>query len=232
MAAMAQPVAGAALSEEKIELIVKNYLMENPQIVAEIMNNTQRHVIEQEEARKAAMVRAKAGQIYNDKRDFSIGNPDAAITVVEFFDYNCGYCKRAFPDVIKLTQNNEDVRVVLKEFPILGPPSLQAARASLAAKADGKYFKIHQALLNARSSLNATSLNNVLKQNGLDPDSINQSGKSAEIRKQIEDVRNLAQELGINGTPAFIINDVVYSGALGYEEMQRIIDEVRKGNEG
>jgi protein-disulfide isomerase len=173
------------------------------------------------------MLKKNSDALYNDERDFSIGSPDAPITIVEFFDYNCGYCKRAFPDIMKLTQKNPDVRVVFKEFPILGPASEQAARVALASKGDGKYFAIHQGLLNARGSVSGAALSSLIEKHGLNADEIVTRGKNKDIDAHIKDVRNLAQSLGVSGTPAFIIDNQLFSGALSYDDMQSLIDEIR-----
>ena len=193
----------------------------------EVFEKTQKYLIAEDEKRQSEMLKKNSDALYNDERDFSIGSPDAPITIVEFFDYNCGYCKRAFPDIMKLTQKNPDVRVVFKEFPILGPASEQAARVALASKGDGKYFAIHQGLLNARGSVSGAALSSLIEKHGLNADEIVTRGKNKDIDAHIKDVRNLAQSLGVSGTPAFIIDNQLFSGALSYDDMQSLIDEIR-----
>jgi len=111
------------MSEDALGEAIRSYLLENPAVMAEVFENTQKYLIAEDEKRQSEILKKNSDALHNDKRDFSIGRPDAPITVVEFFDYNCGYCKRAFPDIMKLTQKNPDVRVVFKEVPILGPVS-------------------------------------------------------------------------------------------------------------
>lgn len=218
----------APISEGALGEAIRSYLLENPAVMAEVFENTQRYLIAEDEKRQSETFKKNSDALYNDKRDFSIGRPDAPITVVEFFDYNCGYCKRAFPDIMKLTQKNPDVRVVFKEFPILGSASEQAARAALASKSEGKYFAIHQGLLNARGSVGGAALSSLIEKHGLNADEIVTRGKNKDIDAHIKDVRNLAQSLGVNGTPAFIIDNQLFSGALSYDDMQSLIDEIRE----
>ena len=217
----------APISQDALGEAIRTYLLENPDVMAEVFENTQKYLIAEDEKRQSEMLKKNSDALYNDERDFSIGSPDAPITIVEFFDYNCGYCKRAFPDIMKLTQKNSDVRVVFKEFPILGPASEQAARVALASKEEGKYFALHQDLLNARGSVSGAALSSLIKKHGLNADEIVTRGKNKDIDAHIKDVRNLAQSLGVNGTPAFIIDNKLFSGALSYDDMQSLIDEIR-----
>ena len=217
----------APVSQDALGEAIRTYLLENPDVMAEVFENTQKYLIAEDEKRQSEMLKKNSDALYNDERDFSIGSPDAPITIVEFFDYNCGYCKRAFPDIMKLTQKNPDVRVVFKEFPILGPASEQAARVALASKGDGKYFAIHQGLLNARGSVSGAALSSLIEKHGLNADEIVTRGKNKDIDAHIGDVRNLAQSLGVSGTPAFIIDNQLFSGALSYDDMQSLIDEIR-----
>ena len=217
----------APISQDALGEAIRTYLLENPDVMAEVFENTQKYLIAEDEKRQSEMLKKNSDALYNDERDFSIGSPDAPITIVEFFDYNCGYCKRAFPDIMKLTQKNPDVRVVFKEFPILGPASEQAARVALASKGEGKYFALHQGLLNARGSVSGAALSSLIEKHGLDADEIVTRGKNKDIDEHIKDVRNLAQSLGVSGTPAFIIDNQLFSGALSYDDMQSLIDEIR-----
>lgn len=217
----------APISQDALGETIRTYLLENPDVMAEVFENTQKYLIAEDEKRQSEMLKKNSDALYNDERDFSIGSPVAPITIVEFFDYNCGYCKRAFPDIMKLTQKNPDVRVVFKEFPILGPASEQAARVALASKGDGKYFAIHQGLLNARGSVSGGALSSLIEKHGLNADEIVTRGKNKDIDAHIKDVRNLAQSLGVSGTPAFIIDNQLFSGALSYDDMQSLIDEIR-----
>ena len=217
----------APISQDALGEAIRTYLLENPDVMAEVFENTQKYLIAEDEKRQSEMLKKNSDALYNDERDFSIGSPDAPITIVEFFDYNCGYCKRAFPDIMKLTQKNPNVRVVFKEFPILGPASEQAARVALASKGDGKYFAIHQGLLNARGSVSGAALSSLIEKHGLNADEIVTRGKNKDIDAHIKDVRNLAQSLGVSGTPAFIIDNQLFSGALSYDDMQGLIDEIR-----
>jgi len=218
----------STMETKQVETVIENYLMNNPQFVIAMLNNAADYANAEEMRKTEQALMSKAEQLYADSRDFFIGKPDAPITVVEFLDYNCGYCKRAFPDLMRLAEANDDIRIIFKEYPILGPTSTLAAQTVLAAKEQGKYMELHRTLFESKASLNTARLNKFIKQNGLDVDEINERAQKASIKKHIQDTLTLGQSIGINGTPAFIINDKLYPGALSYAEMQNLVDQVRQ----
>ena len=220
----------STMETKQIETIIENYLMNNPQFVISMLNKAAVYANAEEIRKTEEILMSKADELYADPRDFFIGRADAPITVVEFLDYNCGYCKRSFPDLMRLAEANDDIRIIFKEYPILGPTSTLAAQTVLAAKEQGKYMDLHRTLFESKASLNKARLNKFIKQNGLDVDDINKRGQKASIKKHIQDTLALGQSIGITGTPAFIINDKLYPGALPYAELQEIVDEVRQQN--
>lgn len=207
---------------------MEKFLMDNPDILFAALENMQTHFQGEEARERESAVQSNMKAIYQDKRDYVIGKPNAPITIVEFFDYNCGYCKRAFPTVLEVIKNNDDVRVVFKEMPILGASSKQAAQVALASKNAGKYFDVHKAFFEAKGSLNSDYIAQIIKDNNLDVEKTILQSLEADIEEHISDTLNLAVSLDITGTPAFIINNKVYPGAMTYENMQQVINEARE----
>jgi len=150
------------------------------------------------------------------------GNPKGDITVVEFFDYNCGYCKRVAPTVSAVLNNDPNVRIVYKEFAILGPQSLVAARAALAAKRQGKYHEFHDAMMSAEQA-DGDSVTATARALGLDYEKLVKDMEDPKITEQLERNYRLATALGINGTPAFVIGDRLVPGAVDETTMMEII---------
>lgn len=187
---------------------VRAYLVANPEVLEEALNAL--------EARKTAAATAGAAQaivanraaLVSDARDPVLGRADAPITVVEFFDYRCGYCKAAAPELLALVDAQPDVRVVMKELPILSPVSTVAAKLALAAKDQGKYTAVHRALMTERA-LDQAAVDRIARANGVDLTRQN----AAAVDKHIADVAALAERVRVGGTPAFIIGDQMIAGA-------------------
>ena len=156
------------------------------------------------------------------------GNPAGKVTVVEFFDYNCGYCKRSLPDVLKLIETDKDVKLVIKEFPILGPGSLVAAKAAVAARRQGKYWEFHLALMNEKGAIDEARVFEVAKTVGLDGAKLRRDMEDPEIAKIIARNHTTAEALGIQGTPAFVIDQTLVPGALGFEALTGAVAAVRE----
>lgn len=231
LAASALPaiVHAAQLSPEmrdQIEGVVKDYLLQNPEIIRE----ASQVLAEREEAdRLAAAARALADSRDALERDPGSpvgGNPNGDITVVEFFDYNCGYCKRAAPELSALIEADANVRVVYKEFPILGPSSLLAAKAALAAQRQGKYVVFHEALFELPEISDAT-LEGLSDRLGLDHARLVKDMEGPEIAAQITRDTELARSLDINGTPGFVIGNRLVPGAIDTQTMQQIVEAER-----
>jgi protein-disulfide isomerase len=197
---------------------VHAYLLDHPEVIEEVANKLQEK--KQAEAATAAKAEQAAArlaipryraQLERDPRDF-VANPDGRITVVEFFDYNCGYCKLAAPEVVKLIQENPDVRFVFKEFPIFGEESQAAARMALTAPAKAKGLALYQAWM-AEKPLDGAGIDRHLSALGLAPAQVRKAAEAPEIAKQVADVRDLAVALKIQGTPAFFVGDTMIAGA-------------------
>ncbi len=208
--------------------IIRDYLLNNPEVLREAFEELQRREQMAEAERAQTNIREHAASIFRSDKDLVIGNPDGKVTLVEYFDYNCGFCKRALPDVLKLVDEDKDLRIVIKEFPILGPGSTFAARAALASGKQGKYWEFHLALLEQRGAVNEQSVMRVAKKIGLDVDKLKADMTSPEIENTLRSNMAIAQLLGINGTPAFIIDDKLIPGAVGYETLAGTVNQIRE----
>lgn len=225
--------AGAAEFDQtqrsEIGSIIREYLLKNPEVVRDAFQELQRREQVAEANRAQSMIKQHASSLFRSEGDLVAGNPNGSITMVEYFDYNCGYCKRAMPDVLKLIDEDKDLRLVMKEFPILGPGSTFAARAGLASRKQGKYWDFHVALLRQRGAVNEQSVLRVAAKIGLDVGQLKSDMKSEDIDKTLSANMAVAQSLGINGTPAFIIDDKLIPGAVGYETLAGTVNQVRQG---
>jgi protein-disulfide isomerase len=190
---------------------VRSYLLAHPEVIREAAIKLAEHDrIAAQKASGEATDRFRA-QLERDPRDF-VANPNGKITVVEFFDYRCGYCKLAAPEVVKLIKDNPDVRFVFKEFPIFGTVSDSAAKVALTAGAKAKGLELYGELMGEKA-LDEAALDRHLIKAGLDPAAVRRAAATPEISRQILDTRALANALKIEGTPAFIIGDTLIPGA-------------------
>lgn len=214
------------LSEERVKELVLETIRENPKIIREAIELLQRQQQDEQAKQIKGVLSKNRETIERDSNAPVLGNPEGGVTVVEFFDYNCPYCKRAVDDVKSLIQDDKDIRLVYREFPILGDGSVFAARAALAARKQGQYEEMHWALM----SLNRAEEKTVLKtagELGLDLEKLKSDMKAPEVDEHIQKSMQLAQMLGITGTPSFIIGDALGPGALPLEELQKMVAESR-----
>jgi len=216
-----------------IENMIRDYLISNPSVTQEIIQAWQadqrRHQAvqqkEQIEKMRTAVIANKA-EVFRSKFDFATGNLKGDVTMVEFFDYNCGFCKRSLPDILTLLKTDNNLRLVVKEFPILGPGSVYAARAAIASKKQNKYWEFHLALMRTRGLSEAQVLR-VATKIGLDVDKLKKDMEAPEVAQEIEANIKLANTLGVNGTPAFVVADRPIPGAVGVEILRTQIADVR-----
>lgn len=229
--AAAEEAAGeAGLSVEQIEKIVRDYLMREPEVIYQALEELQRRQAEAETERQRAAVAANREQLMNDAGDPIAGNPDGSVTVVEFFDYQCSYCRHVVESVRELIEEDDELKVVFKEFPILGEASLVAARAALAAREQGqeRYLPFHLALMGSRD-LSLGGIMTLAEQVGLDTGRLAQDMQAPAIDRQIKANYALAQELGIEGTPAFVVGEEVVPGAVDKSRLASLVEEARTG---
>jgi protein-disulfide isomerase len=229
-ALLAGSVPASALSDadkDEVRAVIKDYLVKNPEIIEEALAELKRKQEQGEADAAKAAIAENAAAIYHSEGDLVLANPGGKIAMVEFFDYNCGYCKRAFPDVIRLMELEGDVRVVMKEFAILGPGSVFAARAALASRRQGKYREMHLALMKHEGRLDEDSVMAIAAEQGLDKDALTRDMDSSEVASIIAANSALAERLNIGGTPAFIIGQTLIPGAVGLEGLSAAVKEVR-----
>ncbi len=229
-AATPQPVAFTADQKKQIEDIIKSYLVANPEIFLDVQTALEEKM-EKEQAEKLKVAIAdNAAEIYRAPQSSVAGNPDGDITVVEFFDYNCGYCKRGLPDVVKLVESDPKVRVVFKELPILSKGSEEAAHVALAAKKQGKYWELHKAMLSAKGHMDKAAALRVAEKLGLDTDKLKEDMSSPEVKTEIAQSEALAKKMGVNGTPHFLVGDRAIPGAPEdlYQQLKSNVTELRK----
>ncbi|CAN5453700.1 DsbA family protein [soil metagenome] len=201
-----QKTADAAFGQK-----VRAYLLEHPEVIEEAVQKLQeKKVADAANIAKAGLVKYRKA-LEQDSRDFVV-NPNGKITVVEFFDYRCGYCKSSAPEIVKIIQDNPDVRFVFKEFPIFGGESNLAAKVALTSAGKAKGLALYQTFM-AEKALDEAAIDRHLAAAGIDPAQAKAAGESAAISKQISDTHELAQALGIEGTPAFIVGDRLVPGA-------------------
>ena len=198
---------------------VRAYLLQHPEVLEEAIRKLDETRSAQAAATQSQAVTGARAALEKDARDFVFGNPQGPITVVEFFDYRCGFCKTVAPEVLAMVQREGDVRFVFKEFPILPDRdtgrlgvSERAARAALAAKAQGKYLDVHRDLM-AERALDDAAIERVARKHGLDPATLAEAGGADVVDQQLTDTHQLAQTIGIEGTPAFIVGGTVIPGA-------------------
>lgn len=212
---------------KEMESIIKDYLLANPDILREMGQLLeQQERLAEDQQRKGALV-ANADKIFRDGTDFVAGNPDGKVTMVEFFDCNCGWCKKGFSEVMALIESDKDLRFVLKEFPIFGGDSDYAAQAAIAAGKQGKYWDLHVAMFSHEGKITKETVDELATAQGLDMAQLKKDMESPETAAMLERNRTLAQSLAINGTPAFIIDDKLVPGYLPKAELVSAINDVR-----
>lgn len=194
------------------ETRVRDYLLHRPQILAELNDAYKAELRTKTREQEVQAIKDHHDALFKDPRDPVLGNPNGSIVMVEFFDYNCGFCKLAAPELVKILKDNPDVKVVMKELPILGAPSELAARASLAAHRLKAYSKVHFELI-AQKPVDDTAIIKTLGQAGLSLAQVQNIANDDATTRQINDVKALAKKIGLESTPAFIIGDTVIHGA-------------------
>lgn len=209
---------------------VRAYLMENPEVLMEAVDVYQARQADAQVASDSDMIAANSDAIFKGADDAVYGNPDGDIVMVEFTDYRCGYCKKAFPDVKALLEKDGNIKLIVKEFPILGEASVLASRFAIATKivaGDEAYMAFHDALMQARGDVSEGSLRRLAKELGLDADPIVAEMDSDAVTTIIAKNHQLAAELQISGTPTFVMGDQMLRGYVPYDAMVEIVSEMR-----
>jgi len=225
---LAAPAAAQTFSpdqRQQIESIIKEYLIAHPEVVQEVLAAVDKHQKDAEAEQQRATIRANNATLFNSPHQVVLGNPHGKIEVVEFFDYNCGFCKHALPDMVKLLDTNHELKFVLKEFPVLGEGSVEAARVAVAARMQDptKYMEFHQKLLGGRGVADKARALAVAKEVGFDMARIQRDMASEEVNTTIAEDMKLADALGVSGTPSYVVGDELVVGAVGFDELTKKI---------
>ncbi|MFD2232318.1 DsbA family protein [Phaeospirillum tilakii] len=216
---------------EAVKKVVRDYLMEHPEVLAETLEALREKMRAQAEADAHKMLEARKDEIFHNADDPVAGNPKGDVTIVEFFDYNCGFCKQTYESLWDAVKADGKVRLVLKELPILGPDSVFASRVALAARAanPAKYDDLHRALMKYRGKLDEKTVLKLAADQGYNADQLKKAATGPEIDRELTKISDLAHTLAIGGTPTFIIGDRILSTALDQTTVRQLIDNARKG---
>ena len=208
---------------DALNKMFEDFIRANPEVVREALVALAKREAD-------AALTAALRTLHEDAGDPFIGNPDASIVIYEFSDYNCGYCKRVFTPLQQLLAEDDDAKLVVKEFPILSQTSMLAAQAAVAAQAQGVFPAFHVAMMTARGSVSIDSIMAAAREAGADLDRLRADMNSAKVAMIIERTRATARQLNISGTPALVIGTQVIPGAIGIDEMRQIIAATRAKN--
>ncbi|KMW56423.1 Protein-disulfide isomerase [Candidatus Rhodobacter oscarellae] len=230
------PVAAfdmSAMSAEERDALrseIRAYLLDNPEVLMEAIQVLESRQADQQAADDIALLQVNADALLNDPTSWVGGNPDGDVTIVEFLDYRCGYCKRAHPEVAELIASDGNIRLIVKEFPILGEESVQASRFALAVRevgGDEAYKAVNDGLMTMRGQISERSLRAMASDQGLDADAVMAAMSSEAVQRIIAQNRALGQRLSISGTPSFVFGDQMVRGYVPLDAMREIIAEER-----
>jgi len=218
---------GGTVSRADMEQIVHDYLLKNPGVILEAMQKYQDDQSKHEIDVIREGVKNNATELFHEPAPIVAGNPDGDVTMVEFFDYHCPYCKKVRDELVKLINEDGKIRLVLKEFPILTPESEMAARAAIAANEQGKYWPFHLALLGS-DDLSEAAIFSIAKQVGLDVDRLKKDMNDPKVQKRLERNMKLADAMQVKATPTFIIGTEPASGAYPVDKLKEMVAAARK----
>jgi len=229
--ATAQNPAFSEPQRQAIGEIVREYLLKNPEVITEVIAELEKRQADAQRVSQAGALKETRQMLLNSPHSLVVGNPTGDVTLVEFFDYNCGYCKKALGDVRALIKNDPKLRIVLKDFPVLGPDSVEASRVGLAVKNQlqgEKLLDYHVKLMDSRGRVNGERALAVAKEMGLDVARLQKEMAGAEVRAAIEENAGLGDKLGLTGTPAFIVGEEIIPGAVGLEPLRQVVANTRQ----
>ena len=222
------PAIADTMSKQEFEARVRDYLLANPEIIVQAVQNLEARQREAEQREAEIALLSQAEEIFRDPDSPVGGNPTGDVTIVEFFDYNCTYCRQVAPVMTQAEATDPQLRIVYKEFPILGSGSLYAARAALAAHRQGRYEDFHKALMETKGQVGETLVLKVAAGVGLDVARLTADMRDPTIQAAIDRNLELAQSLLINGTPGFVVGNQILRGAADLSTMQQVIEQARK----
>jgi len=230
--AVARPPAAAASDftpdqKKEIEGIVRDYLKTHPEMLIDAIQAADDKLKADAKDKSVQALASHRQQVFDDPQSPVAGNPKGDVSLVEFFDYRCPYCKQVEPALEKLIGDDRQLRFVYKEFPVLGPDSETAARVALAAKKQGRYDAFHRAMMNTGGHIDEAAIYKVAASVGLDVDRLKQDMRSPDIDKQLKTNLDLGSALDLSGTPSFIVGDTIVPGAIGPDELKQLIASAR-----
>lgn len=221
----------SAKQKSEVEKIVHDYLVGNPEVIKEAIDELEKRQKVAEAASHEKMIGEQGDKLFRSVNQAVVGNPNGDVTLVEFFDYNCGYCKQSLASVAKLIENDPKLRVVLKDFAILGADSVEVAQVATAARMQldsAKFWEFHKKLLSTRGHLGKTQALAAAKDVGADMAKIEKDMASPETQASLKEVATLAEQLGFNGTPSWVVGKEAIVGGLPYAQIKAKVDNVRK----
>jgi protein-disulfide isomerase len=235
--ALATPAAAQTFTPDQrgeIEKIVREYLLNNPQLLQEVMAELEKRQALAEAEKHRAAIKEHAEIIFDSPRQVTLGNPKGDVTMVELFDYNCGFCKRALTDMMDLMKADPNLKVVLKEFPVLGEASTHAAQVAVAVRMQDKtggkkYLEFHQKLLTRRGSADKAGAMAVAKEIGLDMARLEKDMAGEEVKATLAESFKIAEAMGLNGTPSYVIGNEAVIGAVGLATLKERVNMARCG---
>lgn len=219
------PAKAEDFTKAQINELIHDYIMNNPQVILDAVDAYQKKNIAD---RQAEALERNHDELFRDENSPVLGNPKGDITVIEFFDYNCHYCKDVYTMLVKLTEEDKNLKVIFKDFPILGPTSQTSAKWALAAHRQKKYFDFHKAMMDHRGPLKNEDIEKAAEKIGLDMAAARSYVDGTSAMMQLERNRTLAAQMSFNGTPSFVINDESFSGVPDIDEMRSKIAAKRK----
>ncbi|WP_374544627.1 DsbA family protein [Rhodoblastus sp.] len=221
----------SAAQKTEIESIIHSYLVDHPEVLREAAVALEKKQALEEGELHRRVIEQNRDALFNSTFPGVVGNAKGKITLVEFFDYNCGYCKKALGDLVNLIKSERELRVVLMDFPVLGPDSVEAAQVASAARkqiSGDKFFEFHQKLLSTRGHVGREQALAVAKDQGLDMDRLQKDLKDPSIRAGLEQTMKLADALNLTGTPSYVIGDEAIVGAVGFDQLQTRVEALAK----
>lgn len=236
LALAATPVAAfdiaamSATDREAFRAEIRSYLMDNPEVLMEAIGVLEQRNAEEQANADADLIAGLSDEIFDDGVSWVGGNPDGDVVLVEFMDYRCSYCRRAYDEVNQLIEMDGNIRFVVKEFPILGPDSLASSRFAIATRnvaGDAAYEVVHDALMTMRGAVNDDALARIAEDAGLDPEPILAAMNDEAVNEELRANRALAEKLAINGTPTFVMEGAMLRGYVPLDQMLMLVEDAR-----
>ena len=227
--ASASLAAEAPLAKADVEKIVHDYIIAHPEVIEEAMAAAEKRQQAEAAANQAKIIGENGSILFNSSRQVVLGNPAGDVTLVQFFDYNCGYCKKAMGDTLALIEKDPKLRIVMKEFPVLGQGSTDAAKVAVAVgrAAPDKYLEFHKRLMSLRGQADKAKAMEAALAAGVDAAALDKALADREVGATLEEVYGLATGLGLSGTPSYVVGGEVVPGAIGLPKLQARIAEAR-----